>query len=463
MPSSKDLDDRMSGTAVPSLKRGRSPEQSGKDKEPDRVAGVGSSQAAGSSSLPGPSSAPGPSISKKPRLSKTKRGKKKQSKYSMKQKAPLQLHIRVLWNLLSQNALPQPVSPTDIAAFNQRFAPAEGQSSMDHIEQLVQGATAVSNHVLSAVQAVKQSAFLGRGIIAKNASRIEDSFLERIFSAVAALGLEHWSPDIVGGHPDSVYNLVHEQIAISTFKMLLSSFVYRFLQADMAVGRDDTACVQIYRNFVFGHIGKKVKDEMRKAGSVEMKHERINTYKRVQQIKDESFRPQVLKLVLENESHSDDELDSDVPANNSVYLIRKKVGRANKVNTFFRIIDARYESKIMRLKGQRAERSRKDPTPEIPSLLTQTPKDVPIDFFDPEYFNNFLSVKERAHYAHNGVALPLEEHCINTRIDLWKNLPEDKFMQVYGNAVLAQYKIPTQEELDQLDEYELDESDSDEA
>lgn len=110
-----------------------------------------------------------------------------------------------------------------------------------------------------------------------------------------------------------------------------------------------------------------------------------------------------------------------------------------------------------------AERSRKDPTPEIPSLLTQTPKDVPIDFFDPEYFNNFLSVKERAHYAHNGVALPLEEHCINTRIDLWKNLPEDKFMQVYGNAVLAQYKIPTQEELDQLDEYELDESDSDEA
>ncbi|KAJ3858919.1 hypothetical protein EV359DRAFT_87042 [Lentinula novae-zelandiae] len=221
MPSSKDLDDRMSGTAVPSLKRGRSPEQSRKDKEPDREAGVGSSQAAASSSLPGPSSAPGPSISKKPHLSKTKRGKKKQSKYSMKQK---------------------PVSPTDIAAFNQRFAPA-GQSSMDHIEQLVRGATAVSNHILSAVQAVKQSAFLGRGIIAKNASCIEDSFLERIFSAVAALGLEHWSPDIVGGHPDSVYNLVHEQIAISTFKMLLSSFVYRFLQADMAVGRDDTACV----------------------------------------------------------------------------------------------------------------------------------------------------------------------------------------------------------------------------
>ncbi|KAJ3900014.1 hypothetical protein F5879DRAFT_1056479 [Lentinula edodes] len=452
MSSSNNLDDRMSGTAVPSLKRGRSPEQSRKDKEPDREAGVGSSQATGSSSLPGPSSVPGPSISKKPRLSKVKRGKKKQSKYSMKQKAPLQLHIRVLWNLLSQNALPQP-------------------SSMDYIEQLVRGATAVSNHVLSAVQAVKQSAFLGRGIIAKNASRIEDSFLERIFSAVAALGLERWSPDIVGGHPDSVYNLVHEQIAISTFKMLLSSFVYRFLQADMAVGRDDTACVQIYRKFVFGHIGKKVKDEMRKAGSVELKHERINTYKRrsrlrdnrVQQIKDESFRPQVLKLVLENESHSDDELDPNVPANNSVYLIRKKVGRATKVNIFFRIIDARYESKIMRLKGQRAERSRKDPTPEIPSLLTQTPKDVPIDFFDPEYFNNFLSVKERAHYAHNGVALPLEEHCINTRIDLWKNLPEDEFMQVYGNAVLAQYKIPSQEELDQLDEYELDESDSDEA
>ncbi|KAJ4492140.1 hypothetical protein C8J55DRAFT_420047, partial [Lentinula edodes] len=316
-------------------------------------------------------------------------------------KAPLQLHIRVLWNLLSQNALPQPVSPADIAAFNRQFAPAEGQSSMDHIKQLARGMDLT----------VKQSAFLGRGIIAKNASCIEDSFLERIFSAVAALGLERWSLDIVGGHPDSVYNLVHEQIAISTFKMLLSSFVYCFLQADMAVGRDDTACVQIYQKFVFGHIGKKLRDN------------------RVQQIKDESFRPQVLKLVLENESHSNDELHPNVPANNLVYLILKKVGCATKVNTFFRI--------------------------SMP--------DVPVDFFDPEYFNNFLSVKERAHYAHNGVALPLEEHCINTRIDLWKNLPEDEFMQVYGNAVLAQYKIPSQEELDQLDEYELDESDSDEA
>ncbi|KAJ3796507.1 hypothetical protein GGU11DRAFT_133361 [Lentinula aff. detonsa] len=463
-------DDPMSGTAVPSLKRGRSPgeaSQSGGQRMlggEDRGNGSNSLGAAGSapdsSSVPGPQSAPGPSTPKKPRLSRPKQRQRKQPRLKPQQTGPLHLHIRMLWNLLSQNTLPVPVSPVDISNFNQRFTSANNRAN--DIEKLIQGVTSSSNAIAASVQAVKHNAFLGRGIIAKQVGRIEDSFLEKIFSAITALGLDRWAPDVTGGHPDSVYNLVHEQVAISTFKMLLASFVYRFMNADMTVGNDNALCVRIYRQFVFGHIGRKVKEELRKPGSVEQRNERTNTYKRrsrlrdnrIQLLKNESFRPQVLKLALESESHSDDELDDTSTANMPTYLIRKKVGRAHKVAVLFHILDSRYEGTINRQKGQRGDRIRKVPVPEINSQFTQMPKDVPIDFFDPDYFNNFFSVKERAHYAENGVALPSEEHCESTSIDIWKNLSEAEFMETYGNAVLAQYKVPTKEEIEQLDEYE---------
>lgn len=36
----------------------------------------------------------------------------------------------------------------------------------------------------------------------------------------------------------------------------------------------------------------------------------------------------------------------------------------------------------------------------------------------------------------------------------WKNLLEKEFMEKYGNDVLTQYKLPTEEELKQLDRYD---------
>jgi hypothetical protein len=90
------------------------------------------------------------------------------------------------------------------------------------------------------------------------------------------------------------------------------------------------------------------------------------------------------------------------------------------------------------------------------SELTTLPKSVPIDWFDPTYWNTTLTVRERADYLKKGVriALPLPEYC-NTweACAKWKNLPEKEFMLTYGNAVLEQYDIPTAEELAQLDSY----------
>jgi len=102
----------------------------------------------------------------------------------------------------------------------------------------------------------------------------------------------------------------------------------------------------------------------------------------------------------------------------------------------------------------RQERQRVDPDPAQLSELTTLPKCVPIDWFDVNFWNTDLTLRERANYVKNGiiVALPLEEHC-NTweKCVVWKNLPEEEFMEKFGNAVLKRYHIPTEEELAQLE------------
>ena len=107
------------------------------------------------------------------------------------------------------------------------------------------------------------------------------------------------------------------------------------------------------------------------------------------------------------------------------------------------------------------ERRREDPEPPIDSTLTAMPESVPIDWFEPDAWNSF-TVRERVEYSAGGIAvgLPLETYCDTlAKCAAWKNLPEEEFMEKYGNDVLAQYHMPTDAEIAQLEEYEAGEED----
>lgn len=87
-----------------------------------------------------------------------------------------------------------------------------------------------------------------------------------------------------------------------------------------------------------------------------------------------------------------------------------------------------------------------------PSEISRTlPIKVPIDYFSPEFFNS-LSVRQRAAYMGNGVALPIAHHCQTwADIEQWKGLATADFMARYGNAKLALYNLPTAAELARLE------------
>ena len=97
------------------------------------------------------------------------------------------------------------------------------------------------------------------------------------------------------------------------------------------------------------------------------------------------------------------------------------------------------------------------------SELTALPKKVPIDWFDPIYWNN-LSIRERVQYVKNGtyVALPPAELCGSWHeCEKWKSMPEKEFMAKYGDEVQARYKLPMPDELERLEQQD-DEDDEDE-
>jgi hypothetical protein len=108
------------------------------------------------------------------------------------------------------------------------------------------------------------------------------------------------------------------------------------------------------------------------------------------------------------------------------------------------------------------ERLREDTEPPIDSKLSTMPESVPIDWFEPKAWNSF-TVRKRVEYTAGGinVGLPLEMYCDTlAKCVEWKNLPEEEFMEKYGNEVLAQYRMPTEAEINQLLEYEAGEEEN---
>ena len=110
-------------------------------------------------------------------------------------------------------------------------------------------------------------------------------------------------------------------------------------------------------------------------------------------------------------------------------------------------------------------RQRVDPmTPKL-SELTTLLKNVPVDWFEPAYWNLELTVHEKAHYIADGVrvALPIEQLCEKWEdIVKWKGLSQGNFMEQFSNSVLSLYQIPTPEDIKRLEEQE-EEEDEDEV
>jgi len=101
-----------------------------------------------------------------------------------------------------------------------------------------------------------------------------------MFRTVACSGLEHWAPDVLSGDPESMYNLLHEHIALTTFEQVAVAYGYSHMGIDLSFITNFSLLRRLYRNFVFSYMFSLAKAEQRKPGSVAKGKEMTNVFKR---------------------------------------------------------------------------------------------------------------------------------------------------------------------------------------
>ncbi|MBW0536351.1 hypothetical protein O181_076066 [Austropuccinia psidii MF-1] len=111
--------------------------------------------------------------------------------------------------------------------------------------------------------------------------------------------------------------------------------------------------------------------------------------------------PKTYLKVLENaNSHRDNEYNPKY----SVYVVKKLAYRSDSAKFFFKNLDNKI-IKAKKVRGQRAQqRVRRQPKIHIPSMFSKAPKQLPINFYDLEWFNNLdnaeqLFVADTAHIS----------------------------------------------------------------
>ncbi|KAF8905482.1 hypothetical protein CPB84DRAFT_1844893 [Gymnopilus junonius] len=216
----------------------------------------------------------------------------------------------------------------------------------------------------------------------RNLGRIPEPLLLYAFRVVASFGLPHWALDVLSQDPDSMYNLLHEYIALNTFEQLAR--------------------------------------------------------KRVDKLIAEAFHNDFIQSVKEPAAHSDDEADDEADEV-VIYEIGKVEGRSDKYTKFFHnLLDPRnwkeqrkrglhkkQEQQHVVLHPPRASRFKGEPLPDR----------VSIDYFTPHFWNHVLSVEDKAHYIKDGVfiGMPPAYLCSSWKDVLaWKGLSWKEMVEKYG-------------------------------
>ncbi|KAJ7759717.1 hypothetical protein DFH07DRAFT_918855 [Mycena maculata] len=373
------------------------------------------------------------------------------------------LHLRVSMNLLSQLAVPHRLSAEEMAPFEARFASAADVKAQ--VSHLVASAILPTNEIQQKVSAFLHSVKNMNSSIALDAARIGEQHIIVIFNAIANAGLHAFAPDVFG-NVESMYNLLHEHLAIHTFRTVGIAFAYSgFNPITHPLFNDYNLLRSFYRSYIYGHMAEQARKEERDPGRVARDATNNDVYKRrdelksqrAAQIADDCFDKHVALLADEVECHSDD----DEPASGSTeYLIHEKEGRDAGVTTLFRILSERRDDAKSKTRRRGSWRPRtRTPKLGASAISRPLPTKVPIDYFSHEFFNK-MSVRQRKTYMDNGVALPTADHCTKWEdIEKWKGLDREKFMTEYGNAKLALYKLPTEAELARLEQSKDDDDD----
>jgi hypothetical protein len=190
----------------------------------------------------------------------------------------LELHIRVLWGLIGQSSVPPTASNIDKADYERRFDSRDAikTSVSATLENQSGDIRKAKDAVLQLYEKVKSE----QGLIATNIKRIPEPQLLMMFRTVASYGLRGWKPDLLSGDASSMYNCLHETIALLTFEQAAAAYAYVHVGMNMNDVKNYPLLRKLYRNYVFSYMMKIAKLEAKTTGAVAKAMQKGTVWKR---------------------------------------------------------------------------------------------------------------------------------------------------------------------------------------
>jgi len=159
--------------------------------------------------------------------------------------------------LSSQNQLLPKLDGNTISIYQQRFSNAGVIVSSVH-SILKNNSTAIDAILAKVTEFHNNLPDETSSTISGNIRRIPEDHLLFMHCAVATLRLPRWNPNVLATDPNSMYNILHEQLALQTFQNVVISRGYAHFDGKMKL----SLLKQFYRSFVYGQMRDLVKCEL---------------------------------------------------------------------------------------------------------------------------------------------------------------------------------------------------------
>ncbi|KAH9445127.1 hypothetical protein Pst134EB_025376 [Puccinia striiformis f. sp. tritici] len=273
---------------------------------------------------------------------------------------------------------------------------------------------------------------MGQIIVSKKIIHVEDFFFKYTKAVLARLGIRKWAPDLEDS-PDSLYNEACRVAAIKSFRQIAVNGAYKFANCNLQFLNDFDLLIRTYNHYVFFLSKNKYTKEKKKTRAAWVKSWIEKRFRmqglrkaRVSFAKNHNLPKRYKRVLADLSAHSDDEYNDQ----HSCYIIKTVAFRSANANKFFRRLDEEMKKEYEGPRDQR--RIRRVPDVPQPSIFKALPKQLPLDFFDPTWFNNSMaSRKRKAADVMSAAFLPDADKSLLGTVQAIESMTDEDFNEKY--------------------------------
>ncbi|KAG0143060.1 hypothetical protein CROQUDRAFT_49347, partial [Cronartium quercuum f. sp. fusiforme G11] len=359
-------------------------------------------------------------------------------------KEVLFIHVKMMAGLYLPNNILAPPNKNLLKEFYTQF------SRVANVDQVVNDPSACDLIAQEEILVLRLNRSGGHTKIAKGLANLDETYILYVHGLLAKVGLRIWAPDL-NVAPNTLYNSACHIVALKSFCELVASGAYNYMNINLKHTDSMSLLIAAYNHYIHYHLARKFKSEVKSPGQTQQINARRNNQKNRERVSVSFFHTLVMYTGIDAHilAHSDDEGVAD----SGIHVIKTLKYRSKNVNKFMCQLDMAM-LKDAKLNGTLSRRRvRKLPKVPQPSLFVKPPKQLPIDFYNPVWYEGLgEGQKQRIANTDEVAFLP------NAFDHPDKKLGDKAFIAKYYDILTQPYNLLAEADVDEDKDDENDDS-----